>query len=83
MITKNIENLSANAKEMVIFFKNHPNINHRIIATTDGCVLDPDIFPHIKNVQDLLEELQNNGNIKNYTTVIDESKTKVTFEFYC
>lgn len=54
MITKDIEKLSAVAKEMVMFFAEHPNVNHKIVATTDGCILDPDILLHVKNIKALL-----------------------------
>ena len=66
MNSKNANELSAEAKELIEFFMKHPDFTKSITATSEYCIFDPDELNHIHNVKDLLVELQRNGNIANF-----------------
>ena len=76
-----IDNLSAEAKNLVEFYNSMPNLRNVIYITTKGCIIDNVEWKNVKDMNSILEELKQNGNITSYTYFrIDDQKVKFVFD---
>ena len=76
-----IDNLSAEAKSLVEFYNSMPNLRNVIYITTKGCIIDNVEWKNVKDMNSILEELKQNGNITSYTYFrIDDQKVKFVFD---
>lgn len=70
MNIRNLNNLSADAKQVLMFFYNSQNLNYIIrVNATFGSIFDPENLSHIQDIETILKELKNNGNISEYKKI--------------
>ena len=76
-----IDNLSLDAQQLVNLYNSDLNLKNEIYVSSDRCLVDDLEWRYVENMQSVMEELKQNGNIKSYTYIhIGDQTIKFTFE---